>query len=96
MGIVEKIGEGVTELSEGQMVGNAWLWSACGSCEYCRTGWETLCESQQNGGYAVDGSFGEYMIVDAKYAPVLPEGLELKRTRLYGDSAVHLLVPRGG
>ena len=74
VGIVEKIGEGVTELSEGQMVGNAWLWSACGSCEYCRTGWETLCESQQNGGYAVDGSFGEYMIVDAKYAPVLPEG----------------------
>lgn len=29
-------------------------------------------------------------------APVLPEGLELERTRLYGDSAVHLLVPRGG
>lgn len=57
-------------------MGNAWLWSACGDCEYCRTGWETLCESQQNGGYSVDGSFGEYMLVDAEFAPRIPEGAD--------------------
>ncbi|WP_300344297.1 alcohol dehydrogenase AdhP [Nesterenkonia sp.] len=74
VGVVEKLGEGVTELREGQMVGNAWLWSACGSCEYCRTGWETLCESQLNGGYSTDGSFGQYMLVDARFAAVIPEG----------------------
>lgn len=74
VGTVEKLGEGVTELSVGQVVGNAWLWGACGTCEFCRTGWETLCESQTNGGYSVDGSFGEYMLVDAKYATVIPEG----------------------
>jgi D-arabinose 1-dehydrogenase-like Zn-dependent alcohol dehydrogenase len=34
-----------------------------GSCEYCRTAWETLCESQQNGGYSVNGSFGSYKIM---------------------------------
>ncbi|MFX6728658.1 alcohol dehydrogenase catalytic domain-containing protein, partial [Acinetobacter baumannii] len=45
VGIVEKVGEGVTEVEVGQMVGNAWLWSACGVCEFCRQGWETLCES---------------------------------------------------
>ena len=38
---------------------NAWLWSACGECEYCETGWETLCPNQKNGGYSVDGSFGQ-------------------------------------
>ncbi|MFJ6415307.1 alcohol dehydrogenase AdhP [Paeniglutamicibacter sp. NPDC091659] len=74
VGNVVKIGPGVTEVKVGDLVGNAWLASACGSCEFCRTGWETLCESQQNGGYSVDGSFGEYMLVDAKFAAHIPEG----------------------
>ncbi len=74
VGTVEKIGEGVTEVKVGDLVGNAWLANACGSCEHCRTGWETLCESQQNGGYSVDGSFGEYMLVEAKFAAHIPEG----------------------
>ncbi|GAA5228323.1 alcohol dehydrogenase AdhP [Paeniglutamicibacter antarcticus] len=74
VGYVEKIGEGVTEVKVGDLVGNAWLANACGSCEHCRTGWETLCESQQNGGYSVDGSFGEYMLVEAKFAAHIPEG----------------------
>ena len=74
VGNVVKIGEGVTEVKVGDLVGNAWLASACGSCEYCGTGWETLCESQQNGGYSANGSFGEYMLVDAKFAAHIPEG----------------------
>lgn len=74
VGIVEAVGEGVTNVQVGDMVGNAWLWSACGHCEHCRTGWETLCESQQNGGYSVDGSFAEYMLVDAEYAAIVPAG----------------------
>jgi len=76
VGIVEKLGPDVTELEVGQMVGNAWLWSACGNCDHCRTGWETLCEQQVNGGYGTGGSFGEYMLVDARYAAVIPEGAD--------------------
>ena len=76
VGIVEKVGEGVTDVKVGQMVGNAWLWTACGTCEQCRQGWETLCESQVNGGYGVDGSFGEYMLVDTKFAAIIPEGAD--------------------
>ena len=76
VGEVVALGDGVTSLAVGDRVGNAWLWSACGDCEYCRTGWETLCESQQNGGYSVDGSFGEYMLVDAEFAPRIPEGAD--------------------
>lgn len=76
VGIVEKLGEGVTELAIGQMVGNAWLWSACGTCEHCRSGWETLCEEQLNGGYSTNGSFGEYMLVDARFAPIIPENAD--------------------
>ena len=75
-GEVVALGEGVDDLEIGQLVGNAWLWSACGVCQYCRTGWETLCESQQNGGYSVDGSFGEYMLVDSRFAARIPEGAD--------------------
>jgi len=77
VGTVVALGEGVTDLAVGQLVGNAWLWSACGTCEYCRTGWETLCEQQQNGGYSVDGSFGEYMLVDERFAARIPAGVDL-------------------
>ncbi|MEH0108746.1 alcohol dehydrogenase AdhP [Tersicoccus sp. MR15.9] len=76
VGTVVAVGEGVTRLKEGDVVGNAWLWSACGECEYCRTGWETLCEAQTNGGYSVDGSFGQYMLVDARFAARVPDGAD--------------------
>ena len=77
VGTVIALGEGVTNISVGQLVGNAWLWSACGDCQYCNTGWETLCEKQENGGYSVDGSFGQYMLVDAKFAAIIPDGADL-------------------
>ena len=76
VGEVVALGDGVTNLHVGQLVGNAWLFSACGECEYCNTGWETLCEKQQNGGYSIDGSFGQYMLVDARYAAIIPEGAD--------------------
>ncbi|WP_396658855.1 alcohol dehydrogenase AdhP [Microbacterium sp.] len=76
-GTVVAVGDSVTRVKVGDRVGNAWLWSACGECEYCETGWETLCPSQENGGYSVDGSFGQYMLVDARYAPIIPSGVEM-------------------
>ncbi|GEE03290.1 zinc-dependent alcohol dehydrogenase [Gordonia spumicola] len=76
-GEVVAVGPGVDDVAVGDIVGNAWLWSACGTCEYCRTGWETLCEQQQNGGYSVNGSFGTYMLVDARFAARIPAGLDL-------------------
>jgi propanol-preferring alcohol dehydrogenase len=76
-GTVVGVGSAVTRVRVGDRVGNAWLASACGECEYCQTGWETLCESQQNSGYSVDGSFGEYMLVDSRYCPIIPDGVDL-------------------
>lgn len=75
-GTVVAVGDGVDDLAVGDKVGNAWLWSACGRCEYCRTGWETLCEHQRNGGYTVNGSFGSYMLVNAAYAARIPDGVD--------------------
>lgn len=72
VGYVAALGEGVTNVKEGDAVGVPWLYSACGSCDHCITGWETLCETQQNGGYSVDGGFAEYVIADARYVGKLP------------------------
>lgn len=77
VGIVVAVGDGVRHLAVGDRVGNAWLWSACGRCEYCRTGRENLCETQRNGGYTVNGSFGNYMLVNADYAVPIPDGVDL-------------------
>jgi alcohol dehydrogenase, propanol-preferring len=72
-GIVAALGAGVTGLREGDPVGIAWLHDACGVCEYCVTGWETLCPSQRNSGYGVNGSFADYAIGSAAYVARLPE-----------------------
>lgn len=77
VGTVTAVGDQVTRVKVGDKVGNAWLASACGACEYCETGWETLCPHQENSGYSVDGSFGQYMLVDSRYCPLIPDGVDL-------------------
>ena len=72
-GIVTAVGPGVTRVKEGDPVGVAWLHDACGACEYCISGWETLCEAQHNSGYSVNGAFAEYVIASAAYVARLPD-----------------------
>ena len=74
-GVVVALGPGVTHLKEGDRVGTAWLFSACGHCDYCLSGWETLCPEQQNSGYSVNGSFAEYAVGQADYLGRLPKNL---------------------
>lgn len=76
VGEVIKLGPGEHDVEVGDIVGNVWLWSACGTCEYCRTGRETLCNEAEYGGYTVDGSFGQYMLVDTRYCARIPEGAD--------------------
>jgi len=75
VGHVVAIGTGVSHLKEGDRVGVPWLYSACGHCKHCLGGWETLCETQQNTGYSVNGSFAEYVVADAGYVGHLPANL---------------------
>ncbi|WP_046180913.1 alcohol dehydrogenase AdhP [Domibacillus tundrae] len=76
VGIIEEIGEGVSSLKVGDRVGVQWLFSACGECEYCLQGQETLCPNQENGGYSVDGGYAEYWVAPADYVARIPDGLD--------------------
>ncbi len=73
VGFVAALGAGVTGIKEGDKVGVPWLHRACGCCEHCISGWETLCGQQQNTGYSVDGGHAEYVLAPAAYVGRLPE-----------------------
>jgi propanol-preferring alcohol dehydrogenase len=75
IGIVESVGERVTEVRKGERVAIPWLGYACGACEYCASGRETLCEDQLNTGYSIDGSHAEYAKANARYVVRVPEGV---------------------
>ena len=75
VGTVESVGERVTEVRIGERVAIPWLGYACGACEYCASGRETLCESQLDTGYFIDGSHAEYAKANARYVVRVPEGV---------------------
>lgn len=50
VGYIAGLGSGVTSFKEGDRVGVSWLHSARGTCDYCLTGWESLCPGQENTG----------------------------------------------
>ena len=45
-------------------------------CNYCVSGWETLCHAQKMMGYTIDGGFGEYATAYARYVVKVPEGID--------------------
>jgi len=76
VGYVAKVGAGVTHVKEGDRVGVPWLHTACGHCEHCMTGWETLCDGQQMTGYTVNGGYADYVLADPNFVGKLPDTLE--------------------
>ena len=76
VGLVEEIGTGVSHVAEGDRVAIPWLGYACGACEYCASGRETLCLQQQMTGYTINGSYAEYAVADASFVGHVPLGLD--------------------
>ncbi|GBQ99547.1 alcohol dehydrogenase [Acetobacter nitrogenifigens DSM 23921 = NBRC 105050] len=76
VGRVARVGSNVKWVKEGDVVGVPWLHSACGHCEHCYGGWETLCEKQEDTGYSVNGCFAEYVVADPNYVAHIPAGVD--------------------
>jgi propanol-preferring alcohol dehydrogenase len=76
VGIVERLGAGVHTPTVGTRVAIPWLGWACGECEWCVKGWETLCPHQQNTGYGRDGGYSDYVVAAARFVVPVPYGID--------------------
>ena len=72
VGIISRVGSGVTTRRAGERVGIAWLQGTCGHCQHCRSGRENLCLAARFTGYQVDGGYAEYAVVPAPFAYPIP------------------------
>jgi len=75
VGRIVKPGSAVTAHKTGDRVGVAWIFSACGTCEWCRRGLENLCEHFTATGRDADGGYAQFMTVPEKYAIPIPVDL---------------------
>lgn len=73
VGIVEKLGENVSQLCIGDRVGVPWLGGCCHSCEFCVSGKENLCDNALYTGYLRNGGFAEYCTAHEDFILKLPE-----------------------
>ena len=78
VGHVAAAGKNVKNVKEGDRVGVSWLHTACGRCQYCLAGWETLCAAQLNTGYSVNGAFAEFALADPAYVAHLPDDMQFE------------------
>lgn len=76
VGLVAQVGPGVTTLSEGDRVAVPWLGWACGACELCASGWETLCQRARYTGYSVNGGFADYVLAEAAFIGRVPATID--------------------
>lgn len=62
VGYVDVMGSGAHRFHPGDRVGIAWIYSADGTCEFCRTGRENLCPQFRGTGCDADGGYAEYVV----------------------------------
>jgi propanol-preferring alcohol dehydrogenase len=73
VGIVEAVGDGVSNTRIGSRVGVPWLGSTCGQCRYCRGGQENLCDRAEFTGYQLDGGYADYIVANQQFCFPIPE-----------------------
>jgi propanol-preferring alcohol dehydrogenase len=74
VGVVEELGARSQKFGVGARVGVAWLHHTDGTCEYCRSGAENLCDHPAFTGYTVDGGYAEYIVAPEDFVYAIPEG----------------------
>ncbi len=73
VGRVEAVGDYVTRFQPGERVGIAWIYEACGQCQYCRSGRENLCHYFRATGRDAHGGYAEYMTISEEFAYRIPD-----------------------
>jgi len=74
VGRVEAMGSAVEGFAIGDRVGVPWLGFTDGTCSYCHSSHENLCDNARFTGYQIDGGYASHTVADARYCFHLPEG----------------------
>jgi propanol-preferring alcohol dehydrogenase len=74
VGTVLSAGEGAERFAVGERVGVPWLGWTDGTCRYCRSGRENLCDHARFTGYDIDGGYAELTVADERFCFPIPEG----------------------
>ena len=85
-GIVEKLGEGVDKVKEGDRVA-IYLAIGCGHCEHCLSGNTVLCPEFKCIGFALDGAHADYIEVPQECCLPLPDDMDFVTGALSTDVA---------
>ena len=72
VGTVVAVAPGIEGFPEGARVGVPWLGWTCGTCGFCLSGRENLCERARFTGYNRDGGYAEYVSANARFCFPLP------------------------
>lgn len=72
VGRIISLCDSVTQFRVGDRVGIPWLGHTCGTCGYCRSGHENLCDAPGFTGYQIDGGFATHAVADAGYCFHIP------------------------
>ncbi len=73
VGRVDSLGKDATRFRPGDRVGVAWIYSACGKCNFCVAGNENLCPDFQGTGCNADGGYAEYVAISEDFAYTIPD-----------------------
>ncbi|MBS0336452.1 MAG: zinc-dependent alcohol dehydrogenase family protein [Proteobacteria bacterium] len=73
VGCVAAAGPGAERFRVGDRVGVPWLGGTCGTCRYCRSGRENLCDGARFTGFHLDGGYAEFALADEAYCLAIPE-----------------------
>jgi propanol-preferring alcohol dehydrogenase len=74
--IAGRVTGGGERFEPGQRVGVPWLGSTDGTCRYCRSGRENLCDAARFTGYDIDGGYAEHVVADERFCFPLPDGYD--------------------
>lgn len=84
-GTIAAVGANVTTLKEGNKVLLPAVLS-CGTCFFCRTGRENICNTMVMFGNHVDGAYAEYVKAPAKDVFILPDEIPLEEGSIIADA----------
>lgn len=76
VGRIVATGAGVDPGRKGERIGVPWLGHTCGTCSFCRSGRENLCDAARFTGYQIDGGFATHCVADADYCFAIPEAYD--------------------